>query len=280
MSTAYERARKAARMRARRRAIAYGTWNPQELTPAAPVVEHIAALRAYGMSLRAIEEIAGGPPGSLADLAYPGHHQHPAQVTPERAEKVLAVRFDLDAIPDHRQVDVSGTRRRIQALARTGWSMRHLAELLGVTVSTVSAYTKPNRKRVLVRVARAVRDVYDELAMTPGDCTRAARWAERRGWPPPLAWDDATIDDPTAQPWVDDSPRGAHVPGHGVVNRDSLTDCASWGLTISEAADRLGVSRDAIEVGITRHAPELRETFARNLAAAEDAVRTPGRRVA
>lgn len=202
MSTAYERARKAARMRARRRAIAYGTWSPAPLVDAAPAVEHIAALRAYGLSLRAIEEIAGGPPGSLADLAYPGHHQHPAQVTPERAEKVLAVRFDLDAIPAHRQVDVSGTRRRIQALSRAGWPMQHLAELLGVTVSTISAYTKPTRKRVLVRVARAVRAVYDDLAMTPGDSKRAAMWAERRGWPPPLAWDDESIDDPAATPWT------------------------------------------------------------------------------
>ena len=265
MSTAYERARKAARMRARRRAVAYGTWSPAPLVDAAPAVAHINALRDYGLSLRAIEELAGGQPGSLADLAYPGHHQHRAQVTPERAAKVLAVRFDLDAIPDHRQVDAAGTRRRIQALARAGWSMRHVAGRLGVTISTVSAYARPGRKRVEARVARAVRDVYDDLASTPGDCTRSQKWAQRRGWPPPLAWDD--IDDPAATPWTDAGPRGAHVSGNGVVNRDSLTDCAEWGMTVQEAAHRLGVTKDAIEVGITRHAPELRARFARNLAA-------------
>ena len=263
MST-YARARKTAWMRRYRRAIAYGTWSPAPLVDAAPAVEHIAALRAYGLSLRAIEELAGGQPGSLADLAYPDHHQHPAQITPARAATVLAVRFDLDAIPDHRQVDAAGTRRRIQALARAGWSMRHVAGRLGVTISTVSAYARPGRKRVEARVARAVRDVYDDLASTPGGCTRSQKWAQRRGWPPPLAWDDETIDDPAATPWTDSGPRGAHVPGNGVVNRDSLTDCAEWGLTVREAADRLGVSREAIEVGVTRHAPELRERFARN----------------
>lgn len=197
--SAYARARKAARMRARRRAVAYGTWSPPPLVDAAPAVAHIAALRAYGMSLRAIEEVAGG---SLGDLAYPGHHQHPAQITSARAATVLAVRFDLDAIPDHRQVDAAGTRRRIQALARAGWSMQHVAGRLGVKISAVSSYTRPGRKRVEARVARAVRDVYDDLASTPGGYTRSQKWAQRRGWPPPLAWDDETIDDPAATPWT------------------------------------------------------------------------------
>ncbi len=204
-----------------------------------------------------------------------------------RASRLWLKAARLDALRGHpRTVDSTGTVRRVNALRRLGWTLGEIAAASGT--SRRSLRDSLSRPKVRATTAERVRAAYDELwdATPPplgrGNATRAYTrgHAARNGWALPMQWDDATIDDPTAQPWVDDSPRGAHVPGHGVVNADSLTDCASWGLTISEAADRLGVSRDAIEVGITRHAPELREMFARNLVAAEDAVHTPGRRVA
>jgi hypothetical protein len=67
---------------------------------------------------------------------------------------------------------------------------------------------------VLLRTtADAITRVYDELSMTvpqddeAGRSPRAGRihdrqrrLAARRGWAPPLAWDDDTIDDPAATP--------------------------------------------------------------------------------
>jgi hypothetical protein len=54
--------------------------------------------------------------------------------------------------------------------------------------------------RVHRGTAGQVARVYDELAMTPGPSTRARDAAARRGWVPPLAWDDDEIDDPQARP--------------------------------------------------------------------------------
>ena len=172
-------------------------------------------------------------------------------------------------------VDGTGTRRRLQALHRVGWSSQEIGDRLGVTriaVNNLMRREGPVRRSTAERIAALYDQVWDQVppvrtgkaaGVRPRDMARAAAL----GWALPMQWDDETIDDPAATPWTDAAPRGAHVPGHGVVNADSLTDCAEWGLTVQEAAHRLGVTKDAIEVGITRHAPELRERFARNLAA-------------
>lgn len=172
----------------------------------------------------------------------------------------------LDAMHGRpRLVPALGSQRRLRALAAIGYPARMLDDLNGGPSGWTSQIML--RKWVRATTRDQVTALYDRLGMTPGPSRLSAMRAAAKGWPPPLAWDDETIDDPAATPWTDSTPRGAHVSGHGVVNRDSLTDCAEWGLTVSEAADRLGVSRDAIEHGITRHAPELRARFARNLAA-------------
>jgi transcriptional regulator with XRE-family HTH domain len=96
-------------------------------------------------------------------------------------------------------VDVTGTRRRIRALARIGWSLHEVARRLGVPVQSLS---RAHRHSGHVRLATAqkVAALYDELSMTPGPSVHARCHAERQGWPPPLAWDDDDIDNPTARP--------------------------------------------------------------------------------
>lgn len=163
-----------------------------------------------------------------------------------------------------RLIDATGTRRRIHALQALGWTLQDIADAAGVS-NGKHVHRMTTEPQVRRDSAAKIAAAYDALGHKRGPSIRTRNRAARNGWPLPIMWDD--IDDPAATPWTDTAPRGAHVPGHGVVNRDSLTDCAEWGLTVSEAADRLGVSRDAIEHGIARHAPELRARFARNLAA-------------
>lgn len=100
-------------------------------------------------------------------------------------------------------VDATGTRRRIHALAAIGWSATELADRLGYDRSTISKWTQVRMVHVDTR-ARVI-DLYEQLAMTPGPNRVARRVAAASGWPPPLLWDDETIDDPNAVPAADAS---------------------------------------------------------------------------
>ncbi|GAB3884470.1 hypothetical protein [Terrabacter terrigena] len=105
-----------------------------------------------------------------------------------------------------------GTMRRLQALYALGWTCPEIGERLGVSDSRVGHIMTGLYKRVTPETAARVRAVYDELSMTVpvdkpmvrrGDCPiheRGRNDARRRGYAPPLAWDEETIDDPSARP--------------------------------------------------------------------------------
>lgn len=101
-----------------------------------------------------------------------------------------------------RRIDATGTRRMIQALMALGWSQRAMDRRLGFEKGAIYKLTK--RAQVLQSTADRIARLYDELSMTvPGPSyasSRAKALAERRGWVPPLAWDDADIDNPAARP--------------------------------------------------------------------------------
>ena len=100
-----------------------------------------------------------------------------------------------------RLIDATGTRRRIQALMRLGWTGQQIAERAGIPRGQSSIDTLVRRtKRVTVERAAAIAAVYDDLSMTLGESVVTRARAERNGWPPPLAWDDESIDDPDATP--------------------------------------------------------------------------------
>lgn len=190
--------RKAAWARNRRRQIAYGRWNPTEKLDPTPVREHIANLRTFGLSIETIAELAGEQRGPFSQIVYPNHASYLTWITRERAERILAVRFDLDAIPDGRNVNAAGTRRRLEALMLAGWSQGHIADRLGVSRQRVSTYRRT--VNVEAATARAVRDLFNEWWDKPGPEIRATNKARREGFHPAAAWDD--IDDPNAEPYV------------------------------------------------------------------------------
>jgi DNA (cytosine-5)-methyltransferase 1 len=134
--------------------------------------------------------------GDLADLGFDAEWQ-PCRDAAAAYEYRRTARAYLTHQP--LMVDVTGTRRRIRALARIGWSLHEVARRLGVPVQSLS---RAHRHSGHVRLATAqkVAALYDELSMTPGPSVHARCHAERQGWPPPLAWDDDDIDNPTARP--------------------------------------------------------------------------------
>lgn len=111
----------------------------------------------------------------------------------------------LKALHGRRQVDAAGTIRRLQALAAMGWPARVVGEHIGVTEDQVVLWRKGKHVKVLKSNAARVATAYDRLSMTTGPSSWTRAFARNRGWSPPLAWDDATIDDPAAKPYIGDS---------------------------------------------------------------------------
>lgn len=111
---------------------------------------------------------------------------------------------------DRNRVDATGTRRRIAALIAIGYPMRELAGMLDWTRQGVGQFL--TRDVVHHRTAARVTALYQPLSGWPAElnpatghlrptaCTRARAMAARRGYLPPLCWEDVDIDDPAARP--------------------------------------------------------------------------------
>lgn len=154
-------------------------------------------------------------------------------------------------------VDGTGTRRRIQALVAIGWSLGDLDRELG-RKETYCSYLVRRIRPVLLTTAQEVDTLYDRLSMQRPEgwvADRQRRWAQARGWPPPLAWTD--IDDPAEEPtgWQ-------YAP---TSRAEELTDLDFIGAGVSAASARLGVDRDTLERWCLRngHGPLFSRLVAR-----------------
>jgi hypothetical protein len=106
-------------------------------------------------------------------------------------------------------VNPCGTVRRLRALHAAGWSFAAIGVQLGASTQAVHQQAAGDRAAVYAVTAARVADVYDRLwaAAPPSGTqferaaiTRAKARAASRGWAPPMAWDDETIDVPSARP--------------------------------------------------------------------------------
>lgn len=164
--------------------------------PGDQVRAHVQALLDSGMSLRSIGKFSGVSASTISNvMTRPG-----SGINKRNAAAILAVtgpRFDLE--PDAETfVPRVGAQRRIQALLAIGWTHAHMRAESGVLTHVLLAQAG---EWVTQRNHNRVRAMYERLSMTPGpsDLTRAR--AARRGYAPPLAWDDDMIDDPRCQPF-------------------------------------------------------------------------------
>lgn len=234
---------------------AYGRWE-SVYVDAEPARLHIKGLRANGMGLRRIAELAGVNRKTLQWITTgrsergsgPSH-----QVTRANAEKILAVEITARAA-DHQHVIAVGSVRRLQALVAFGYPRSHLARRLGITPSNATRLFDDSTSHVLARTADAVEKLFAELQLTPGPSNRARNEGRLRGWPPPLAWDEDTIDDPAAAP--DRAPRARA----GFVER--YQECRNLGLSDIESARALRIAIPSLADQLDRWrlpvSPELR----------------------
>lgn len=211
----------------RERLLAYGRWHPY--VDAEPVRAHIRYLQACGMGLRAIAAAASVDRKRLQAIltGRPERGTGPQErIRPALAAAVLAVEPTLENLAPSTLISPLGTRRRLHALVAAGWPQQHLASRLGMTPSNFGAML--NRDHVLVRRARAVIALYDELwradpaehGATAAGITGARKYAAQQGWAPVGAWDDDTIDEPAA--WPDWTGQCGKPEGYWAHRRHSL----------------------------------------------------------
>jgi predicted transcriptional regulator len=172
--------------------------------------------------------------------------------------------FLLDREP--RTLPAVGTRRRMRALAAIGWSCAALAREMGCSPSMVSQIQHGPAPVVRRATARSVALVYERLSMRipPDEDARTRLSAARKGWAPPLAWDD--IDDPDASPRTSGPSTDDVDPvvierlsmGHRVAieGRDRpavVAALAARGLSDGRIADLLGVWPETVLRARRRH---------------------------
>lgn len=170
---------------------------------AEPTSEQLRSLLDQGASHRAIARALGASQAGIANITT-GRQRFVESWT---ATHVAALTLP-DVIPyETTGFPATGTLRRIQALLAIGWTHTHLTRFTGVDTAGV-LHESP--RRVSARTHHAVTAAYEEHALTLGPSAVNRSRSCRNGWAPPLAWDEDTIDDPSASAWVE-----APTPGQG-----------------------------------------------------------------
>jgi transcriptional regulator with XRE-family HTH domain len=214
----------------RRRAIAYGRWQP--FVDAEPVRQHVRALGEFGIGWMRLARISGVPRGSVSKLLYGDATRGLApskRVLPKNAQAILAVEPILEHLGAAVAIDGTGTRRRLQALVAKGWSQSELARRLGMNRANFARTIVSGL--VTVGTHRAALALYDQLwRLDPEQHGVPARWAEQarttaaaQGWAPIGAWDDDRLDDPAA--WPDWTGRCGSPQGRSIHYRIKVPVC-------------------------------------------------------
>lgn len=251
----------------RSRLIAYGKWVPDK-APIEPARDHVEALRAAGIGLPRLAELTGIPLDTLHRLSKPGRQYCSLRIYDAvMAIPMPAAPFRL-ASPGARVSSV-GTVRRLRALAVIGYTNAYIAERLGLADRCgLNKLIAGRHAHVTASRAAAVSELFDELWDKPGPSDRARRWAAKHGWAPPMAWDDDSIDYPSAQPY------GPTEAENAALDRacnllDRYNDARSHaGASHTEAAARLGYDNPK---SLDKALQRARDTIARWTVATEEA---------
>lgn len=99
-------------------------------------------------------------------------------------------------------VPVTGTARRLRALAVAGYGLRRVAGECDATLAQLSEWRSERLSRVHRTNAAMIAEVYERLKDQPGRSGRAREWALSQGWHGPEAWAFGDIDDPDEEPAV------------------------------------------------------------------------------
>ncbi|MFF1684642.1 hypothetical protein [Streptomyces sp. NPDC058254] len=97
-----------------------------------------------------------------------------------------------------RDVDATGTTRRLRALVAIGWPIEQLAPQLGIFPTALGNIARGELANVRATTADSVALLYQHLIRESGPSNRARILARKKGWHGPADWDD--IDNPNCRP--------------------------------------------------------------------------------
>jgi hypothetical protein len=175
---------------------------------------------------------------SRSTVLHIARHKHPT-CNRESAERILAVRPRIVRNTD--RVPAVGTRRRLQALYAMGHGSTVLSARTGLSKAAIQNLLYERAQDTTAATYKAVRATYRSLAVVPGSSNRAKASARAAGWFPPAAWDD-DIDSPAAMPDL-----GEKVARYVAIAEDATWLVERQGYTRTQAANRLGITRDHLE---------------------------------
>lgn len=168
------------------------------------------------------------------------------------ADAILAVPMPGDGMPGRQDgwADATGARRRLQALALQGFSTTVLSDESGLMRLTISDIRSGSQERIKLSTLRVVIALHDRfwdvdplgMGVKSSAVSRTVKHAEREKWFPTEAWDD--IDDPACEP------RRKPTPKYVRTTEDFRELTEKFGLNRRQAADRLGMSVDAVNAAV------------------------------
>lgn len=104
----------------------------------------------------------------------------------------------------HISIDATGTRRRLQALGIMGYGWQAISARTGLAANNLGEVAQGKITRLRSNTVEKIKALYDELSMVHPENTRGAKMIRnrfaKRGWAPPLCWDEESIENPEAWP--------------------------------------------------------------------------------
>ena len=166
-------------------------------TPIGPVSDHVHALLDAGWTQDAIAQAAGVVQGTVSNIA----RRTTATVHKRTARRILTVPVRPRTRP---MTDATGSVRRLQALMTIGHPLTLLATESGLPYTYACDLIHGRKPRLATGLVERIHTLYDVLKWCPGKSKSAATIARKYGWHDPLEWADINMDDPLAEPRLEE----------------------------------------------------------------------------
>lgn len=236
--------------------------------PVDPARAHVNQLIAAGYTPEAIAQAAGVSATALRSIA--GRYAATSNISRHVAHRITRItpaKVLASITEPSTLVPSLGAKRRIRALQALGHTLADIDAHTGHR-PRLAKYIADRRDGMTVTFDKhaAIVRAFEALSGTPGRSVRGRADAARRGWVPPLAWDDDDIDDPDAFPYEPELGRRRTSLDVAEDVEDLLKHDPT--LTSAQLAHRLGYSdksgiQNALAAGRANR-PDLLARLARN----------------